>query len=108
MLIFYVICLSREINDPRVRYTRTRDHNKRQAGESGKNPALNITNAKIICLMKAVDQFSEKWIKKLEEYVPWFEEQEAIKTNEALRPDKPKTHDDLFGLDGSFRQLIID
>lgn len=50
----------------------------------------------------------ETWIKKLEEYGPWFVEQESIKTNEALRPGKPKTHDDLFGLDGSFRQLVID
>lgn len=48
------------------------------------------------------------WTKKLEEYGPWFEQQEPIKTNEALRPGKPKTQDDLFGLDGSFRQLAID
>lgn len=48
------------------------------------------------------------WIKKLEEYTPWFKEQESVKANEALRPDKPKTYDDLFGLDGSFRQLAID
>jgi hypothetical protein len=50
----------------------------------------------------------DKWIKKLEEYTPWFAQQENVKANEALRPDKPKTHDDLFGLDGSFRQLTID
>ncbi|XP_014483430.1 PREDICTED: alpha-tocopherol transfer protein-like [Dinoponera quadriceps] len=55
-----------------------------------------------------VQAIHDKWIKKLEEYTPWFAEQEAVKTNEALRPDKPKTHDDLFGLDGSFRQLMID
>ncbi|XP_032691515.1 alpha-tocopherol transfer protein-like isoform X1 [Odontomachus brunneus] len=50
----------------------------------------------------------EKWLKKLEEYKPWFAQQETMKANESLRPDKPKTHDDLFGLDGSFRQLMID
>ncbi|XP_070155077.1 alpha-tocopherol transfer protein-like [Polyergus mexicanus] len=50
----------------------------------------------------------EMWLKKLEEYGPWFAEQEAVKANEALRPDKPKTQDDLFGIDGSFRQLTID
>ncbi|XP_076749007.1 alpha-tocopherol transfer protein-like [Xylocopa sonorina] len=50
----------------------------------------------------------DTWLKKLEEYTPWFTEQESVKTNEALRPGKPKTHDDLFGLDGSFRQLVID
>ncbi|OXU19231.1 hypothetical protein TSAR_001016 [Trichomalopsis sarcophagae] len=55
-----------------------------------------------------IQAIHETWIKKLEEYGPWFKEQEAMKTNEALRPGKPKTHDDLFGLEGSFRQLAID
>lgn len=50
----------------------------------------------------------DMWMKKLEEYGPWFAEQESVKANEALRPDKPKTQDDLFGIDGSFRQLTID
>ncbi|XP_076242610.1 alpha-tocopherol transfer protein-like [Calliopsis andreniformis] len=55
-----------------------------------------------------IQAIHETWIKKLEEYGPWFAEQESVKTNEALRPGKPKTQDDLFGLDGSFRQLAID
>ncbi|XP_011632705.1 alpha-tocopherol transfer protein-like [Pogonomyrmex barbatus] len=55
-----------------------------------------------------IQDIHEMWMKKLEEYGPWFAEQEAVKTNEALRPGKPKTQDDLFGLDGSFRQLTID
>lgn len=55
-----------------------------------------------------IQDIHEMWIKKLEEYTPWFKEQESVKANEALRPDKPKTYDDLFGLDGSFRQLAID
>ncbi|XP_034183449.1 alpha-tocopherol transfer protein-like [Osmia lignaria lignaria] len=55
-----------------------------------------------------IQAIHEIWLKKLEEYIPWFAEQENIKANEALRPGKPKTHDDLFGLDGSFRQLMID
>lgn len=55
-----------------------------------------------------IQSIHECWIKKLEEYGPWFKEQESVKTNEALRPGKPKTQDDLFGLDGSFRQLEID
>ncbi|XP_015592932.1 alpha-tocopherol transfer protein-like [Cephus cinctus] len=55
-----------------------------------------------------IQAIHESWIKKLEEYGPWFAEQESVKTNESLRPGKPKTHDDLFGLDGSFRQLVID
>ncbi|XP_043515359.1 alpha-tocopherol transfer protein-like [Frieseomelitta varia] len=55
-----------------------------------------------------IQAIHETWLKKLEEYEPWFAEQESVKANEALRPGKPKTHDDLFGLDGSFRQLVID
>ncbi|XP_076181488.1 alpha-tocopherol transfer protein-like [Ptiloglossa arizonensis] len=55
-----------------------------------------------------IQAIHETWIQKLEEYRPWFLEQESVKTNESLRPGKPKTQDDLFGLDGSFRQLTID
>lgn len=47
-------------------------------------------------------------MKKLEDYTAWFKEQEMIKSNEALRPGKPRTQDDLFGIDGSFRQLSFD
>ncbi|KAL3271401.1 hypothetical protein HHI36_021882 [Cryptolaemus montrouzieri] len=50
----------------------------------------------------------EKWIKKMVEYTPWFKEQEALKADESKRPGKPTNYDDLFGLDGSFRQLEID
>lgn len=50
----------------------------------------------------------DQWVKKLESYRGWFKEQESIKADESLRPGKPKTHDDLFGLQGSFRQLAID
>ncbi|KOB76021.1 Cellular retinaldehyde-binding protein [Operophtera brumata] len=45
------------------------------------------------------------WVKKMEEYTPWFKEQEDLKANEALRPGKPTNYDELFGIDGSFRQL---
>nr|XP_023020980.1 alpha-tocopherol transfer protein-like isoform X2 [Leptinotarsa decemlineata] len=52
--------------------------------------------------------FHDQWMKKLEEYTPWFEAQENIKADESKRPGKPTNYDDLFGLDGSFRQLTID
>lgn len=55
-----------------------------------------------------IQAIHETWIKKLEEYGPWFAEQDSIKANELLRPGKPKTQDDLFGIDGSFRRLAID
>jgi len=50
----------------------------------------------------------DSWIKKLEEYGPWFKEQENIKADESKRPGKPTNYDDLFGMEGSFRQLTID
>jgi hypothetical protein len=52
--------------------------------------------------------FAEQWVKKMENYRDWFKEQESVKADESKRPGKPKTHDDLFGLEGSFRQLVID
>ncbi|XP_034949140.1 alpha-tocopherol transfer protein-like [Chelonus insularis] len=55
-----------------------------------------------------IQDINNTWIKKLEDYGPWFKEQEALKSNEALRPGRPKTQDDLFGIEGSFRQLSFD
>lgn len=51
---------------------------------------------------------TDQWKKKLEEYSAWFKEQEKSKANETLRPGSPKTADDLFGMDGTFRKLTID
>jgi len=53
-------------------------------------------------------ELTEQWRQKLREYTPWFKEQEDKKANEALRPGAPKTADDLFGMDGTFRKLTID
>ncbi|KAL3271402.1 hypothetical protein HHI36_021883 [Cryptolaemus montrouzieri] len=55
-----------------------------------------------------LSEFNEQWIKKLEEYTPWFKAQEDVKADESKRPGTPTNYDDLFGLDGSFRQLTID
>jgi hypothetical protein len=45
---------------------------------------------------------------KLIDYTAWFKEQEKSKADESLRPGAPRTLDDLFGMDGTFRQLSID
>lgn len=51
---------------------------------------------------------SDAWIKKTEESKDWFSEQDKYRSDESRRPGKPKNHDELFGLTGSFRQLDID
>lgn len=48
------------------------------------------------------------WRQKMADYAPWFKEQNKSKANESLRPGSPKTADDLFGMDGTFRKLAID
>ncbi|XP_075147014.1 alpha-tocopherol transfer protein-like [Haematobia irritans] len=56
----------------------------------------------------SLDDIIKKWKVTLTQYTPWFKEQESKKANEALRPGSPKTSDDLFGMEGTFRQLNID
>ncbi|KAL4707250.1 hypothetical protein ACJJTC_008331 [Scirpophaga incertulas] len=56
----------------------------------------------------SLKDFHAAWVQKLDEYTDWFAEQDNIKANEALRPGKPTNYDELFGIDGSFRQLVID
>ncbi|XP_048482244.1 alpha-tocopherol transfer protein [Plutella xylostella] len=56
----------------------------------------------------SVDDLNEAWTKKLEEYKDWFKSEESVKANEALRPGRPTNYDELFGIEGSFRQLSID
>lgn len=52
--------------------------------------------------------FLEQWRNKMKEYTQWFKEQENSKANESLRPGGARAADDLFGMDGTFRQLSID
>nr|CAD7261887.1 unnamed protein product [Timema shepardi] len=49
-----------------------------------------------------IDVIHREWVKKLDSYTDWFKEQEDIKADESKRPGKPKTHDDLFGLEAEF------
>ncbi|CAG9126180.1 unnamed protein product [Plutella xylostella] len=55
-----------------------------------------------------MDELQEQWVATILEYKDWFAAQESIKSDESLRPGKPKNYDELFGIDGSFRQLSID
>lgn len=56
----------------------------------------------------SIKDINEAWRQILIDNRPYFIEQEKMKANEALRPGSPRTSDDLFGMDGSFRKLTID
>ncbi|XP_022820990.1 clavesin-2-like isoform X1 [Spodoptera litura] len=48
------------------------------------------------------------WVKKLDEYGDWFEEDMKFGTDESNRPGKEKTTENMIGVQGSFRQLTVD
>ncbi|XP_063923666.1 alpha-tocopherol transfer protein-like isoform X2 [Zophobas morio] len=50
----------------------------------------------------------ENWLEKVNEFKEWFKEQEHVVANESRRIGHPLNSEDLFGIEGSFRQLTID
>jgi hypothetical protein len=52
--------------------------------------------------------FAAAWLKKLESYRDWFLEQDKMKSDESKRIGKAFNSGDLFGIEGSFRQLNVD
>ncbi|XP_026326955.1 alpha-tocopherol transfer protein-like isoform X1 [Hyposmocoma kahamanoa] len=55
-----------------------------------------------------IEEIVDYWVKKIEEYSKWLDEEERYGTDESKRPGKPKTSEDMFGVEGSFRQLQMD
>jgi hypothetical protein len=52
--------------------------------------------------------FSAHWKKRVEDQADFLMEQERYGVDESRRPGKPKTAQDLFGIEGSFRKLNVD
>ncbi|PZC74679.1 hypothetical protein B5X24_HaOG207348 [Helicoverpa armigera] len=55
-----------------------------------------------------IDEITAYWRNKVKEYGSWLEEDFKYGTDESKRPGKPKTAEDMFGVDGSFRKLDFD
>lgn len=56
----------------------------------------------------AIDELANDWKKKVEGYKDWFLEDDKYRSNENKRIGKLKVFDEVFGTDGSFRQLNVD
>jgi len=56
----------------------------------------------------SVKDIQNDWMKRVLENKDWFAEQTQYKSDESKRPGKPKSHADIFGIEGSFRKLDID
>ncbi|KAJ9584951.1 hypothetical protein L9F63_020700, partial [Diploptera punctata] len=48
------------------------------------------------------------WKKKLQNYRPWFLEQEQLLVDESKRREKAFNTSEIFGFEGTFRQLAVD
>lgn len=57
---------------------------------------------------KLVICFVEFYKTKMESYRDWFLEDSKFGCDESKRPGKPKTVEELFGMEGSFRKLTVD
>ncbi|KAB0793565.1 hypothetical protein PPYR_13185 [Photinus pyralis] len=51
---------------------------------------------------------AEQWKTKMESYREWFLEDAQYMSKEELRPGKPITYSEEFGMEGTFRKLILD
>ncbi|XP_049793758.1 retinol-binding protein pinta-like [Schistocerca nitens] len=54
------------------------------------------------------EEVTAPWRKQLENFAEYLKEDEKYGTEESKRMGKPKTRSDLFGVEGSFRQLVVD
>ncbi|XP_047098519.1 alpha-tocopherol transfer protein-like [Schistocerca piceifrons] len=55
-----------------------------------------------------IDKIQSEWRSRIERNAAFFKEDDKYGVDESKRPGKPKTQTDLFGVEGSFRQLAVD
>ena len=53
-------------------------------------------------------EFTDELIANVEKNATWLSKQYKYKSNEKKRPGKEVLYSDLFGMEGSFRQLSLD
>ncbi|XP_046459127.1 retinol-binding protein pinta-like isoform X4 [Daphnia pulex] len=56
----------------------------------------------------SIAELTDYWKKKCEDRRDFLIGQSQMKSDEAKRPGRPKTTDELFGIEGSFRKLNVD
>ncbi|XP_075991499.1 alpha-tocopherol transfer protein-like [Anticarsia gemmatalis] len=54
------------------------------------------------------EEITDYWMKKIDEYESWLDDDMKYGTDETKRPGNPKTPERMFGVQGSFRKLDVD
>lgn len=82
---------------------------KEYGGEAGTIAELAGMNSFcILGIFKLNDLFLELFKQRLESYRDWFIEDSKFGVDETKRRGKPQIYSDIFGVEGSFKQLNVD